>query len=162
MPNFAAIGPFGAEIWRVASEAPPPPPPTSHNEAQNSPVQLGLMAHYDTSELRKKMCFTDFFPSLIILTLRCWDLWWSTHCFLSFHKNLSIQIQHLEIFSFDTVFVLLLVLTRPSLCIVINVDSYLVAMEAVVVSILHLYFICVKFHTPNPSVGCNVIIWNRS
>ena len=41
VPNFAAIGPFGAEIWRGASEAPPPPP--SILMERNRPVQLGLM-----------------------------------------------------------------------------------------------------------------------
>ena len=39
--NFAAIGPFGAEIWRGGQIDPPPPPP-SKNLLSKSPVKIGL------------------------------------------------------------------------------------------------------------------------
>ena len=40
MQNFAAIGPFGAEIWRGGQIDPPPPP--SKNLLSKSPVKIGL------------------------------------------------------------------------------------------------------------------------
>ena len=40
MQNFAAIGPFGAEIWRGGQFDPPPPP--SKNLLSKSPVKIGL------------------------------------------------------------------------------------------------------------------------
>ena len=40
MQNFAAIGPFGAEIWRGVKLTPPPPP--SKNLLSKSPVKIGL------------------------------------------------------------------------------------------------------------------------
>ena len=39
MQNFAAIGPFGAEIWRGGQIDPPPP---SKNLVSKSPVKIGL------------------------------------------------------------------------------------------------------------------------
>ena len=50
MQNFAAIGPFGAEIWRGGQIDPPPPPP-SKNLLSKSPVKIGLK-----DVLHQKIC----------------------------------------------------------------------------------------------------------
>ena len=51
MQNFAAIGPFGAEIWRGGGGQIDPPPP-SKNLFSKSPVKIGLNAQLATAVAR--------------------------------------------------------------------------------------------------------------
>ena len=60
MQNFAAIGPFGAEIWRGGQIDPPP----SKNLLSKSPVKIGLNV------------YNHYFWNLICNSLECYDTAW--------------------------------------------------------------------------------------